>query len=226
MSYNILIAEDDVLISEHLKHIVSEMNHNVCAIVSSEQQAVQFLENNQLPDLALLDIQMHGENQGISIAKRLNKLNVPFIYITSFSDKNTLQPAIKEKPAGYIIKPFSHDEISLGIEEVLMELKQSYITVKDNKMLRKIYIKDILYLMSSNVYVEIFTTERRYLCRLKLTDLKDQLPVNQFIKVHRSYVVNKTYVQSFSKNNLEIEGISIPIAKAYRELVAAIFETN
>jgi DNA-binding LytR/AlgR family response regulator len=226
MLYNILIAEDDVFISEHLKHIITEMNHNVCGIVDSEQKAITFLENNELPDLALLDIQMHGKDQGVMIANRLNKLNVPFLFITSFSDKNTIQSAVKEMPVGYIVKPFLDDEIRESVTDVLNALEPTFINIKLNREVHKIYIKDILYLMSSNVYVEIFTTTNRFVCRLKLLELQNQLPSDQFIKVHRSYVVNKEYVQSVSKNTLEIGGDSIPISRGNQGLILDVFKLN
>ena len=225
MFYNILIAEDDVFISEHLKHIITEMGHNVCGIVDNENRAIEFLEKNKKPNLALLDIQMHGKDQGVLIAKRLNSLEVPFVFVTSFSDKNTLKSAVREKPVGYIVKPFSDQEIIDCISEILNDLELDFITIKHNKELRKIYVRDIIYIMSSNVYVEIFTTNNRYVCRLKLTEIQNELSDEKFIKVHRSYLVNKDYIQSLSKNNMEVGGFTIPISKNNRDLVESILKS-
>ena len=120
MKPNILIAEDDIFISEHLKQILNKLGYGVCGIVGSYDQAEAFINKNKLPDLALLDIRMHKEDQGIKIAKLLKTKDVPFIFITSFSDQKTLKSALEQEPKGYILKPFTPEDIKEAVEGVLV----------------------------------------------------------------------------------------------------------
>ena len=108
--YKVLIAEDDVLISEHLKMIVEEMGHQVVDISSCLKDALNYLLT-AMPDVALLDIRMHGVDEGIEIAKHLKSIKIPFVFITSFSDKNMLMNAVMQQPAGYVLKPYSKKDI-------------------------------------------------------------------------------------------------------------------
>src|ERR1700758_3861942 len=110
-AFNILIAEDDVIISEYLAEIITDMGHNVCTIVSNYDEAKEFLQHNQAPQMALLDIRMHNRDQGIDIATEMKSKNIPFIFITSFTDKNTIQNAVAQQPLGYIVKPFKKEEV-------------------------------------------------------------------------------------------------------------------
>jgi len=219
MSYKILIAEDDVFISEHLKQILIVQGYEVCAIVSSEEEANAYFLKNSAPDLALLDIQMHGRDQGIEIAKLLNKKNVPFLYITSFSDKETLQNAVKQEPKGYILKPFTEEEVLEMVNSIFKDLSPNYLMAKDKLESVKVMLSEIVYVKSSNVYVEIYTVSKRYVCRQKLTDLEKQLPVDQFLRTQRSYIVNKAHILKVNSESLTTtSGFSIPVSKKYKNI--------
>ena len=223
MSINILIAEDDVFISEHLKQILLNLNHQVTGIVSSYQQAIEFLENNDLPDLALLDIRMHGEDQGVKIAKHLNTLNIPFIYITSFSDKNTVQQAVEQEPKGYIIKPFSKDEIQGLVSKIANELKPKFLCIKESFMNTKIRIEDILYIKSDNIYLEIFTKHKKHLYRSKLSKIMDELQNEDFVRVHRSFIINKNFIDKVAAKQVVINNEIIPISKTYKDSLSSFY---
>jgi DNA-binding LytR/AlgR family response regulator len=223
MSINILIAEDDIFISEHLKQILIDLNYNVCGIVSSYDQAVDFFSKEELPQLALLDIRMHGEDQGIRIAEYLNTLKVPFIYITSFSDKKTVQLAVAQEPKGYIVKPFSEEEIEEVLSKVVVGLRPIYITIKDAFSRTKILINEIQYMKSENVYVEIYTKRKMYITRCKLSELIEEIEDENFVRVHRSYVVNKKFIERSSSQEILVNGERIPVSRSYKEAVQGVF---
>ncbi len=223
MSYKILIAEDDVFISEHLKQILLHHNYDVCGIVSGCEQAVSFLETNPNPDLVLLDIQMHGKDQGIEIAEHLNKLGIPFIYITSFSDKKTVQKAVYQVPKGYILKPYTEEEILHIVQKVLDEVAKQFLIVKEKTSIIKIKTSDILFIKSDNIYIEIYTEKKVYVHRMKLSDVHLKLPSQEFIRVHRSYIVNKSHISKKASLKLEIAGEKIPISRTYKEELRKLF---
>lgn len=103
----VLIVEDEPLIAEDIATALRNNDFTVSAIVYSKEDALAELKNNP-PDLVVLDINLNGAEEGIEIAKVINdKYFLPFVFLTSYSDKITLNHAKNTQPAGYIVKPFS-----------------------------------------------------------------------------------------------------------------------
>ena len=217
----ILIAEDDVFISEHLRQILTEIGYTIYGIVSSYSMALDMLEKSDLPDLALLDIRMHNEDQGIKIAEHLRTLKIPFVYITSFSDKKTLEEAIIHQPMGYLLKPFTPEEIQKMMKKVMGELMSTFLVIKDRGVKKKLHFNKIMYIKSDNNYLEIHTSSKMYVERQKLTNLVYILPSDSFVRVHRSYVVNKKFVEGLGNNCLHINGSEIPISRQYKNCLTS-----
>ena len=91
-------------------------------------------------------------------------------------------------------------------------------------MALKIPATEILWVKSDNVYVEIKTIEKQYLYRAKLTDIQSLLPNNTFVRVHRSFLVNKDHVDKTSIQAVYIKSEEIPVSKIYRENLKSIFQ--
>ena len=105
-SINILIVEDNVLIADDMQMILEDMGYNVLANVTSYEKAVEVLKNESI-DLALLDIQLATEKSGIDIGRYIREnLDIPFVFVTSNSDVETVNNAKNVKPNGYLVKPF------------------------------------------------------------------------------------------------------------------------
>lgn len=103
----VLIVEDEPLIAEDIATALRNNDFTVSAIVYSKEDTLAELKNNP-PDLVVLDINLNGGEEGIEIAKIINdKYFLPFVFLTSYSDKITLSHAKNTQPAGYIVKPFS-----------------------------------------------------------------------------------------------------------------------
>ncbi|MCB9188577.1 MAG: response regulator transcription factor [Flavobacteriales bacterium] len=218
---NVLIVEDEVLISENLRNIIVDSGNDVCGVFASLNATEAFLQNNH-PDCAFVDIRLAGVDHGIVIGKILRNKNIPFIYLTSFSDKETLKNAVETEPQGYLLKPFEPEEI----QEVLRKFSNAHsnkLVIKTSSEVLQLPIKDIMYLKSDNVYLEIYTKTQRWVVREKLEDVLQGLPEQQFIRVHRSYAVNKDFVFRFSKSEIVIGEISIPVSKKYKSLVQERF---
>lgn len=115
----ILIVEDEPIIAEDIASLVEKNDFVVSAIVYTKANALQELDTN-LPDLVLLDINLNGEMDGLLIAEKINEqFNVPFIFITSYSDKSTLEKAKYTEPSGYIVKPFNEAGLYSTLEIAL-----------------------------------------------------------------------------------------------------------
>jgi DNA-binding NarL/FixJ family response regulator len=116
MSLKILIVEDEPLIASDIHFTVSEAGYFVIGIAHTSLKAMDMISNRN-PDLVLLDISIKGDKNGIDIGEKLkNDYKIPFIYVTSFADKSTLEKAKATLPYGYIIKPFKDKDIPTAIE--------------------------------------------------------------------------------------------------------------
>jgi len=112
----ILIIEDEPLIAEDIADQCRLSGYEVCGVAYQAGKAMVMLEECR-PNLVLLDINLHDEIDGTDIATYLNKhTTIPFIYITSYSDKVTLEKAKETNPLGFIVKPFSTGQIFSTIE--------------------------------------------------------------------------------------------------------------
>ncbi|MBN2669390.1 MAG: response regulator transcription factor [Bacteroidales bacterium] len=211
-----LIVEDDVLISEYLKTIVKGLNHFVCCIASNYESAIKSIDEH-LPNFALVDIRMQGKDVGIEIAKYLNKNKIPYVYITSFSDKTTLQEAILQQPFAYIVKPFSREEVEKTINFLIEKSLADYLIITQTHKQEKVRFADIKWIKSDNVYIEIHLKSRMILLREQLSKIQEELPEHDFIRVHRSYIVNKLHIDKIDNNTIFIGSEKIPISKNYKE---------
>ena len=124
-SIKALIIEDEPLIAEDIRDYLSNMDYQPVDVAYSKEQAFRFLEKYEL-DIVLLDINLGSKTDGIEIAKIINeKYKIPFIYLTSYSDKATLEMAKKTHPWGYLVKPFQEHDLFTSLEIALFNYSRS-----------------------------------------------------------------------------------------------------
>jgi DNA-binding LytR/AlgR family response regulator len=231
---SILIVEDNVLIADDMQMILEDMGYNVVANVTSYEKAVVALEENTI-DLALLDIQLATEKSGIDIGKHIrDNYDIPFVFVTSNSDKETLNQAKEVKPNGYLVKPFEEKDLYTTIEITMSNFEESEtkveskknksvlkksIFVKDSHLYRKIIFKDILYIKSDNVYIEIYTTGKTYVVRSTLKDFLKKLPQDDFLRTSKSYIINIRHVQAMNSRDVIIDDKMIPVSKEFKPII-------
>ncbi|MFZ1784017.1 MAG: response regulator transcription factor [Ferruginibacter sp.] len=112
----ILIVEDEPVIAENISIYLDNNDFEVSAIAYDSDEAMLQLKNNT-PDAAILDINLESDKDGIDIAGYINReIQIPFLFLTSYSDKNTLDKAKLVKPSGYIVKPFNEKTLLASLE--------------------------------------------------------------------------------------------------------------
>ena len=115
----VLVVEDEALIAEDIAASLNAIDYRIAGIAYSSEKALDLLHTQQ-PDLVLLDIQIKGSQSGIELAQIINeRYRIPFIYLTSFADKATVEKAKRTMPYGYVVKPFSERELFSSIEVAL-----------------------------------------------------------------------------------------------------------
>jgi len=112
----ILIVEDEPAIAEHIAAYLDNDDFEVSGIAYDGTDALEQLKNNT-PDAVILDINLEGGTDGIDIAKLINdSYQLPFLFLTAHSDKQTLSRAKEVSPSGYIVKPFNERTLQASVE--------------------------------------------------------------------------------------------------------------
>jgi CheY-like chemotaxis protein len=111
-----LIVEDETLIAEELKERLERFGFYVIAAVDSAEEGIQ-IATTERPDLVLMDVRLRGEMDGVQAAAEIRqRVDVPVIYLTAYSDHVTLDRAKHTEPYGYVLKPFHERELQVTIE--------------------------------------------------------------------------------------------------------------
>ena len=130
----ILIVEDEVITAMSLQHLLEHWGCGKCEKVSSGKEAIEKAMSEK-PDIVLIDINLRGEPNGIEAAKQLQaRFCVPIIFITGYSDEETVKEAKKIKPVGYFVKPLDFNKLRSTIESVTHRQKKN---LKQEKKLEK-----------------------------------------------------------------------------------------
>lgn len=234
----ILLVEDEFITLETLSTVLSDMDYSISGDAMSAKEALDVLEKEET-DLAILDINIKGDKDGIWLAEQIKeKYNIPYIFLTAFGDQATVKRAMAADPYGYLVKPFNKVDIFTAIEVALKnfakrnsgklngEDQQTYDThistkesifIRDNYVYIKLKVSDILFIKSDKNYLEIYIPEKKHLVRGKLSDFVETLLPDQFVSVHRSYVVNMEAIEQIAPSFLTINNNEIPIGAKYKE---------
>ena len=120
---SVLIVEDEAILAAHLTSKVKLLGYHVIGPVSTGEEALA-LAQAESPDIALLDIRLHGDLDGIETATRLKQWrDIPFIFLTAHSDQETVKRASTVGPFGYVLKPFEERDLATQLEVTLYKHK-------------------------------------------------------------------------------------------------------
>ncbi|MFT2007333.1 LytR/AlgR family response regulator transcription factor [Pontibacter sp. 13R65] len=239
----ILISEDEVIIAEDLAACLEELGYETCAIDSGEE-TINMIRDTK-PDLVLLDINLRGKADGIDIGLRIkNEFKIPFIFLTAYADKATIDRAKKTEPDGFLVKPFDLKSLRSAIEIALykhdhkaeetedapaptshkeQEIATDYIFVKVKHRIIKVLYSDILWVEAYDNYSFIVTADQKYLVSSTLKDMEHKLPAQNFVRVHRSYIANLDKIEALEENSVVFSKGDIPIGKSYKKTLMSRF---
>lgn len=117
----ILVVEDEIIVARTIASQLEELGYSVAGVASSGLAAINKASNSQ-PDLVLMDVMLKGEMDGITAASRIcSQYDIPVVFLTAYTDENTLQRAKNTLPLGYIVKPFSPIELRVAVELALFK---------------------------------------------------------------------------------------------------------
>ncbi len=216
----VAIVEDEIIVADHLENILLKNGYKPVALAENIVEANEAIA--QKPDLFLLDIRLSNDDNGIDFAATLSEKKIPFIYITANNEMEVMKVAIQTKPETYITKPFKEGDVIAALELVKLKLNSvKFINILTKKGEERLLESDIRYCEADGVYTMIHTIKNEIIQRIKLKDLEVKLS-DDFIRVHRSYVVNKTKISSKKASSVYIENVEIPVSRSYKKDVSEL----
>ena len=234
MKLRCIIVDDEPLAIEILESYVAKVEQ--LQLVSTFRNAVSaftFLQQHSV-DLIFLDIQM-PKLSGIDFLKTLK--NPPrVIFTTAFRDY-ALQ-GFELEIVDYLLKPIPFDRFLKAVAKVLHQpatnstgskpdvVPDNDVYFKVDKKMIKTKMADVLYIESIKDYVKVKTPEREIVTQQKISYLEESLPREQFLRIHRSFIVNLEKIDAYSATDVEIGKLSIPIGRNYKNDVMKILARN
>lgn len=225
-SISVMIVEDVPLIAEDIATKLRSNKMIVTGIYESGESALEALRTD-VPDLVLMDIQLAGALDGISTAKIISdQYSVPLIYLSDFTDQQTVKRATKTIPFAYLAKPFNEWDLIRAIQVALVNFNatrktrdiKDHIFVKgDGQSLIKLPYSEIVYIEASRAYCNVVTEGKKYLQAVSMNHVVDQISHSDFVKVHRSYVVNIKKVTGIEGNIVRLGEHSVEMSKSMRD---------
>lgn len=230
MKPEILIVEDDLIIAETVKADLLEADYHVVGVCQSGEEALEVVEKS-LPDLLLMDIKLEGKLDGIQVSERiLKKYRVPIIYLTDVTARETVKEAISTRPSSYLVKPFQTHQLLIAVEAALFNGNSEYLGNKagyfrqDKEHIKVVY-KDIIFLKAGGAYCEVHTSKgEKILLTKSLNQVLKKIPCTDLIRVHKSYCINKNYVDKLMGKMLYVGNERIKIGETYEHVLAEHFD--
>jgi len=223
---NCIIVDDDKLSCKLIEGFVKKITSlNLIGIFSDSVSARNEMTNRHDIDLIFLDIQM-PELDGFDFIGSLE--NPPNIIIISSTEQYALR-AFDNNVIDYLLKPVTYSRFCKAIDKSIryFSRKESSNTgdeeifIKKGSSLVKLKLKDIIYVEALENYVTLTTNEEKFTIHFTMKAIESHLPSGVFIRVHRSYIINKSMIQAIKENSLDLivgDAIkNIPVGKSFRD---------
>jgi two-component system, LytTR family, response regulator len=131
----------------------------------------------------------------------------------------------------YLLKPIEFERFLVAVTKVRTAAKgkpeeskdgKDFIFLNVQKKKVKILFSEILYIESQREYIRIVTTKGEYLSKMSTHEIESILPVNQFKRIHRSFIVSLARIDSYTAEAVEINGVSVPIGRGYKDVIDSL----
>ena len=218
-----LVVDDNKMARMALKQLVSQVqNLELTAECSNAMEAYNQLASNSI-DLLFLDIEM-PEMSGIDLIKKLGAKKPLIIFTTAKTDYAV--EAFELNVIDYLVKPITQARLVQAVEKAQEALdsnkeemkveEQGFVFVKDNGMLKRISIDDILFLEAMGDYVKVHTAQKFHVVHATLKSIEEKLPSSKFLRVHRSYIVAINKIDFIQEGTIAIGKTTIPVADTHK----------
>ncbi|MFN7911459.1 MAG: LytR/AlgR family response regulator transcription factor [Bacteroidota bacterium] len=238
MKYQCLIVDDEPIAQQILESYISQIDSlHIAGKCSNAFEALNVLHQEQI-DILFLDIKMPSLS-GLEMLKTLQ--NPPKVILTTAFSEFGVE-SYEFGIVDYLLKPISFERFLKAVNKIVipkstnlekeendekLSSDPTFIFFKADKKIHKYYFSEILFIEGSGNYVKIHTKNDKPLMVLdKLIELYDKLPQKNFIRVHKSFIVNVSHIQKIEGNMLKIQDKSIPISATYKQKLEGLINDN
>jgi DNA-binding LytR/AlgR family response regulator len=233
LRYNCIIVEDEPLAAEVLTDYIRQVPFlQLVHVCTDALYAMEELQSQQI-DLIFLDIHL-PKLKGIEFLEALK--NPPKVIVTS-AYKDYAVDAFDLNVIDYLLKPIRFNRflkavnklndqkiIAKPAESEIRSPERLYLFLNVGKKKIKVFLDEILYIESLRDYVRITAKDKSVHTKFQISEIEDLLINNNFLRVHRSFIVAKDKITAFTASDIEINNKQIPIGRSYKELVISILE--
>ncbi|SKB73240.1 LytR/AlgR family response regulator transcription factor [Maribacter arcticus] len=216
-SINCIVVDDEELARTLLITYIEKIDFlNLVGEAENPLEALPLMKEQKV-DLLFLDIQM-PEIKGTEFAKMVNS-NTKIIFTTAYSQ--FALEGYELNALDYLLKPITFERFVTAVYKVKIgEIEGSeFFTIKSGYDLYKVKYEDILFVESDSEYVTFHMIDKKIISNQRLKTVEKELPSNQFIRVHRSYIINKTKVTGLKGRDLYLDKLNIPVSDSYFDFV-------
>jgi two-component system LytT family response regulator len=186
--------------------------------------ATQYLRDHNT-DCIFLDIHL-PKLKGMAFLKSL--ANPPAVIITTAYHQYAVE-GFDLNVTDYLLKPFEFERFLIAVNKIRSiekgrpaEEVKDYLFLLVQKKKVKILFSEIVFVESQKEYVKIVTTKKEYITKMSTHEIEALLPPNLFKRIHRSYIISVNKIESYNAESVEVNGISIPIGRGYRDVVEGL----
>lgn len=219
-----IILEDEIPAQNILKNFLGKLpDMQLKGTFKAAIEANSFLKNETV-DLVFLDINL-PDISGIDFIKTIK--NPPAIIMTTAYPDYALSSFELETIVDYLVKPFAFDRFLKAINKAEKSIKKASNFQEENnsetlflnvdKTHHKIVVNDILFLESDRNYITVITKTQKLSYIESLKNWKEKLPESDFIQIHKSFIINKNYVDKIAGNEIYVSGNRLPIGRSFKQ---------
>ena len=221
-----IIVEDEPLAVKVLTDYISQVPFlELQGSFKDAILATDYLRSNTV-DLIFLDIHL-PKLKGMAFLKTLT--NPPAVIITTAYHQYAVE-GFNLNVTDYLLKPFEFERFLVAVTKIKTAQAEKHKSkeepeAKDHLFLNvqkkkvKILFPEILYVESQREYIKIVTTKKEYISKMSTHEIESLLPANLFMRIHRSFIVSVSKIDSYTAEMVEVNGISIPIGRGYRDII-------
>jgi DNA-binding LytR/AlgR family response regulator len=238
----VLVVEDEKIHLEDILISLEELGHECLGSTGDSMDALELAELHR-PDVVIQDINLNGKISGIQLAKKMIHLyQLPVIFATSYLDPKIMNEALDVKPVTYLTKPIQVGDLQAALvmaqrfkientDEItpseLSEVKEDFIFIKVGLKLQKVNFNTILLIQTdAKNYCTIITSDdKKYAVRNSLQNLISIFPNNNFLQVHRAYIINMAFVETYNEAEqcIVIKKYDVPVGRTFKDSIIKKF---
>ena len=228
---NCLVVDDEPIAREGIMEYIRQIDYlNPVAQCKSAAEAACLLQKNKI-DLIFLDIQM-PKISGIEFVRAL--ADPPLIIFTTAFSEYALE-GFELEVVDYLLKPISFSRFLKAVDKVQnylharnkeVSITQDFFFIKCNGKIEKIIMADVIYIEAMANYVIIHTRQKKYITYLTFAGIEEQLPAHLFVRIHKSYLVAISAIQTIDGTEVITSSMRLPLSKNYRNDVMNRIESR